>query len=344
VATIISKAFRLSGLDPVFFVSHLLFLGLTYTIYLAPHIAPSTFPYFGFIPIIYPVLVLINLILIVILFWRRIPFAFLFLVLSIGLYKPLSRTYQYFGKEITAKPDLKIITLNGHGFRENGYLEFFAKEKPDVLLLQEVYWKKKQFKTLKDSIFTGYYHEKNSIIQVLSKYPIVEFQRIFSGENGTSGCAAYADIDTGKDTIRILNVYLEPMFLDKKLITESTDTEKAEENSKIIKNKLVKGFLRHENQIKQILPYIYNSKHPVILGGDLNSVPNSYEYQQLMYYLNDAYFSVGKSSGTSFHEFKYPIRIDYLLNSKEILPVKTEVLRKTKISDHYPVAGYFKLP
>lgn len=336
--------FRLKGWDPVFFISHLLFLGITYTIYLAPHIAPSTFPYFGFIPIIYPVLVLANIILILFLFWRRIPYAFLFLILCIGLYKPLSRTYQYFGKETTAKSDLKIITLNGHGFREDGYLEFFKKEKPDVVLLQEVYWKKKRFRVLKDSVFGNYYHEKNSIIQVLSKYPIVEFQRIFSGENGTSACAAYADIDTGKDTIRLINVYLEPMFIDKKLVAESLDTEKTEENSKKIKNKLVKGFLQHERQIAKMIPYIINSKHPVILAGDMNSVPNSYEYQQILYRLNDAYPEVGKSSGTSFHEFKYPLRIDYIFHSDEITPVKYEVLRNAKISDHYPVAGYFKLP
>src|SRR5690606_29463061 len=261
--------------------------------------------------------------------------AFLFLILSTGLYKPLSKSFQYFGEMPAEQPDLKIITLNGHGFQEKGYLEFFAKEKPDILLLQEVYWKKKAFKTLKDSIFPDYYHEKNSLIQVLSKYPIVEFKRIFSGENNTSACAAYADIDTGDDTIRVINAYLEPMFIDKKLVKESLDTDKTEENSKIIKNKLVKGFLQHETQVQKLLPYIYQSKHPVILGGDLNSVPNSYEYQQLSYFLKDGYTEVGKSSGTSFHEFKYPIRIDYLLSSDDIQPVKIEVRKGIKISDHY---------
>jgi len=340
----INRLFRLTGLDPVFFVSHLLFLGITYTIYLAPHIAPSTFPYFGIIPIIYPLLVLANILLIIILFWRRVSFAFLFLVLSIGLYKPLSKTYQYFGKEPDIESNFKIITLNGHYLKKDGFTEFFSRENPDVVLLQEVYWKNKKFKILRKTAFKDYYHEKNSIVQVLSKYPIVEFQKIFSGENGTSACAAYADIDTGKDTIRIINVYLEPMSIDKKLVEGSLDTETTEENSKKIKNNLIRGFLEHEKQIKKIIPYIVNSKHPVMLAGDMNSVPNSYEYQQILYRLNDAYYTVGKSSGTSFHEFKYPLRLDYIFYSDEIQPVKYEVLRNMKISDHYPVAGYFKLP
>src|SRR5690606_24211447 len=126
-------------------------------------------------------------------------------------------------------------------------------------------------------------------------------------------------------------------FIDKKLVEESLDTDKTEENSKKIKNKLVKGFLEHEVQIKKIIPYIVNSKHPVILAGDLNSVPNSYEYQQFLYRLNDAYDKVGKSAGTSFHEFGYPLRLDYIFHSDEITPVKYKVLRNVKISDHYPV-------
>ncbi len=339
------RGLRLSGLDPVFFVSHLLFLGFSYCIYLAPHIAPTTFPYFGFLPIIYPVLVLANLGLIILLLWRRAPYAILFLLLSIGLYFPLTRTYQYFGKTVSTESDFKLITLNGQYLRKPGFVEFFNQEKADVVMLQEVYWRNEKFENLKDSAFSDYYHEKHSIIQVFSKYPIIEFKRIFSDGDENTGLAAYADLDLGEDTIRLINAYLEPMFIDKKLVKESVnDMQTAEENSKVLKNKLTKGFLKHENQIKNIIPYISGSKHPVILAGDLNAVPSSYEYQQILYWLNDAYHEVGKSSGTSFHDFKYPLRLDYIFSSDEFLPVKYEVRREVRISDHYPVVGYFKLP
>lgn len=340
-----ARGLRLSGWDPVFFVFHLLFLGFSYSIYLAPHIAPSTFPYFGFVPILYPLIVLANLGLIIFLFWRRAPYAIMFLLLSVGLYFPLTRTYQFFVKTVETAPDFKIISLNGQYLREPGFAEFFNQEKADVVVLQEVYWRNEKFENLKDSAFADYYHEKHSLIQVFSKYPIIEFKKIFSGENHTVGLAAYADLDLGKDTIRLINVYLEPMFIDKKLVKESVnDMETAEANSRILKNKLTKGFLRHESQIKKLLPYITNSKHPVILAGDLNAVPNSYEYQQIRYWLKDAYLDVGKSSGTSFHDFKYPLRLDYIFHSDEFLATKYEVIKEVKLSDHYPVVGYFKLP
>jgi len=338
------RGFRLTGLDPVFFTFHLLFLGITYSIYLAPHIAPSTFPYFGLIPIFYPLLVFGNILLILLLFFRRILYALLFLLLSSGLYFPLSRTYQYFGKEVAEEPDFKMISFNGKYFKKDGYESFFKNENADLVVLQEVYWKGKKFEKLKDSVFADYYHEKHSIIQFLSKYPIIETQQILSGENRTTAHAAYADIDTGKDTIRIINVYLESMLIDKDLVRETLDTERAEENSKKIGNKLSRGFLEHEKQIKQIVPYIINSQHPVILAGDLNSVPNSYEYQQILYRLKDAYHTVGKSSGTTFHDFKYPLRLDYIFHSEEIIPFRIDIRRNQKLSDHYPVIGHFKLP
>lgn len=336
--------FRLTGLDPVFLIFHLLFLGISYTIYLAPHIAPSTFPYFGLIPIVYPLLVLGNLILIFILFWRRTVYAIVFLILSAGLYLPLTTTYQYFGKEVVTQPDFKMISFNAHYLREEGFDEFFKKENADLVVLQEVFWRTKEFEKLKETTFADYYHEKNVITQFFSKYPIIEFKQILTGKDGTTAYAAYADIDNGKDTIRIINVYLESMLIDKTLVKETLDQDMAEENSKKIGGKLTRGFLEHEKQIKEIVPYIINSKHPVILAGDMNSVPNSYEYQQILYRLKDAYTTVGKSAGTSFHEFKYPMRLDYIFHSDEILPVKYEVLRDVKLSDHYPVVGYFKLP
>ncbi|SMC31764.1 endonuclease/exonuclease/phosphatase family protein [Moheibacter sediminis] len=338
------STFRLTGFDPVFFIFHLLFLGITYTIYLAPHIAPSTFPYFGLIPIFYSLLVLGNIFLIFLLFWRRIAYAILFLILSTGLYQPLTKSYQYFGKEVTVEPDFKMITFNAHYLKQDGFDKFFKKENADLVVLQEVYWRNDAFNQLKDSTFGDYYHEKHSIIQFFSKYPIIETKKILSGENGTTAYAAYADIDTGKDTIRIINVYLESMLIDKGLVKETLDQDMAEENSKKIGGKLTRGFLEHEKQIKILIPYITNSKHPVILAGDLNSAPNSYEYQQIIYWLNDAYPVVGKSVGTSFHEFKYPIRLDYIFHSDEILPVKYDVLHDVKLSDHYPVVGHFKLP
>jgi len=342
------KALRLKGFDPVFFVSHLLILLLSYSIYLAPYIAPSTFPYFGFVPIFYPAIVLFNVLLIGILVLRRRLFGIIFIVLSAGLLPPLFKSYQFFGDKVEAKSDFKLLTFNVHYLRDAEvavFEDFFRKENADVVLLQEVWWKDKKFEALKEASFSDYYHEKNTLNQVFSRYPIIEFRPIFSDLPGTTAYACYADIDTGEDTLRIINVYLEPMHINKELIKEGVNsTEHAKTNSKILKNKLTEGFLRHQKQIQELIPFIQHSPHPVILAGDLNAVPNSYEYKQISFWLRDPYIDVGRSSGTTFHDYKFPLRLDYVFHSDELLSVGYKVLRKQKISDHYPVVAELKLP
>lgn len=339
-----SRLFQLRGLDPVFFVSHLLFLSICYCIYLSPHIAPTTFPYFGFVPIFYPLLVLINLVLLIVLFFRRLFYAITFSILSIGLLPPLAKTYQYFGKTVHAAPDFKVLSFNGQYMRKDGFAEFFNQEKADIILLQEVYWRDDLFKELKEAAFMDYYHEKHGLVQIFSKYPIIEFQQILTESKNSVGTAAYADIDLGQDTLRVINVYLETMLIDKNLVKEGVHSvDQAKNNSVILKNKLTKGFLMHEKQIEKIIPFIVNSQHPVLLAGDLNAVPNSYEYQQFLYRLKDAYFEVGKSAGTSFHDFKYPLRLDYVFHSDALTATQYKVLKQIKLSDHYPVVAHFKL-
>lgn len=338
-------ALRLRGFDPVFFISHLLFLGFSYCIYLAPYIAPSTFPYFGFIPIFYPFIALINVLLIVYLLWRRTGFGVLFLLLSLGLYFPFSKTYQLFGNKSDLKPDFKIISLNAQYFRKEGFIEYFDRENPDIVVFQEAYRKNENFQRLKENSFPDYFHESNSLIQILSRYPIIEFQPIFTDSQTRRASAAYADIDMGKDTLRVINLYLESMMIQKEEVKNVLQSrEEAEKNSKILKNKLTRGFLLHEIEIKEILPFIRSSPHPVIMAGDLNSVPYSYVYGQTIFWLKDTFAEVGRGSGTSFHDFKYPVRIDYIFHSEELKPVSYEVRHDVDLSDHYPVSAQFQLP
>ena len=67
-----------------------------------------------------------------------------------------------------------------------------------------------------------------------------------------------------------------------------------------------------------------------------------YEYQYLNDYLYDSFIAVGKGNATTFHGFKFPIRIDYLFHSKHFKPVEGKVIRK-KFSDHYPVSVKYKI-
>ena len=122
--------------------------------------------------------------------------------------------------------------------------------------------------------------------------------------------------------------------------------ESLEENKTKVKDivrKLVPTFKIHEKEIVDIRKAIDYSPYPVILAGDFNAVPNSHEYYELGRGLVDAFVAVGRGSSTSFHDYKFPIRIDYIFTSKEIKAISYRVDRSVKLSDHFPVIAEFKI-
>lgn len=143
--------------------------------------------------------------------------------------------------------------------------------------------------------------------------------------------------------IRIVNVYLNPFSFDKKKVKPGEDLDKNKMKVRYILSKLIPTFKIHQDEVSEIRNAIDESPYPVILAGDFNAVPNSYEYYTLGKGLTDAFVAVGRGSGTSFHDYKFPIRIDYIFTSKEIKPISYRVDRSVKLSDHFPVIAEFKI-
>ncbi len=121
----------------------------------------------------------------------------------------------------------------------------------------------------------------------------------------------------------------------------NADTDVSKRKLKDILKRLIPTFKKHQDQVALIRESIENSPYPVILAGDFNSVPNSYEYYHLSDGLEDAFLTAGKGSATSFHDYKFPIRIDYVFSSKSLSAVSYKVDRSVSLSDHYPVIVKF---
>ena len=178
------------------------------------------------------------------------------------------------------------------------------------------------------------------IVALNSKTEIIKTEKIATTGNGN---AFYADIKFEGKIIRVINVYLNPFFFDKKMVKPSEDLEKNKTKFKDVIRKLVPTFKVHQQEIVAIRKAIDQSPYPVILAGDFNSVPNSYEYYKTSEGLKDAFYEAGRGSGTSFHDYKYPLRIDYIFTSESIKPVSYKVDRSVNLSDHFPVIATFKI-
>ncbi|WP_336731862.1 endonuclease/exonuclease/phosphatase family protein [Chryseobacterium sp. VD8] len=299
------------------------------------YVSPKIFPWLNLLSLGFPLLIIAYVLLTIfwIISWKKRAFVFFFAGLL--FFNPVLRWIN-FSQPKNEKADLKIVTFNV----KNGILgkenikDFINSQDADVVLFQEMVNKKYDFKDLNQS-------SKTLLTSVFTKHKVIAEKNLLGDyENGN---ATQTDIEINGKNYRIINVYLQPFRFDKSMVKLNGDSDEDEQKLRGIVRKLIPTFKVHQEQITPIKESIESSPYPVILAGDFNSVPNSYEYCELSKDLEDAFMKAGSGSATSFHDYKFPIRIDYIFASKSVKPLSYKVDRSAKLSDHYPVIATFKL-
>ena len=314
-------------------IFHLIIIVLLFGTIMNAYIPPSDFGMLNLLSLGFPILIIINILLLIfwIVSWKKR--AAVFLVLSLFFIIPTRRWINYTPTK-KETPNLKIISLNGKSgkFGDENIYNFLNDQKADVVLTQE-------YKSAENLKGFEYFERNFPVVKIQSRFPIVESGIVET--DAKNGRCIYADIKINGKIIRFVNVYMEPFYLDKSMVKPTKDMNVNEEKAKNIIHKLVPTFRKHQSQIAPIKGFLDNSPYPIILAGDFNAVPNSYEYYTLSENLEDTFLKVGKGSGTSFHDFKFPIKIDHIFASKSITPISYKVDRSVKISDHFPVIAEF---
>jgi len=323
----------------VLLILHLGILFLLTGVLLNAYIPPKVFPWFNLLSLGFPILMIgyVLLTFFWIFCWKKRAFFFMF----IGLFflNPVKRWINY-SSDSKETANLKIVTLNVRGgkFGIENIQDFIDRQKADIVLVQEDSEYDYQFKNLKKNNATP-------VVSTYSKYKTSGYKELFAGlyNEEFNAYAEQTDIEISGKTYRIINTYLQPFKFEKNMVKLNGNSDQDERKIKNVVRKLIPTFKIHQEQVNIIRKSIDESPYPVILAGDLNSVPNSYEYYHLGGNLKDAFFEVGKGSGTSFHDYKFPIRIDFIFTSPSIQPVSYYVERSVKLSDHFPVVATFNI-
>jgi len=279
---------------------------------------------------------LISLYVLLTLVWiikrKKIAIAF---VLGIFLfYNPIRRWINFSPKTENVKSirDIKVLTFNvKYGdFGWEKVKKYIKDQNADIILVQE---KDTNHALRQDMV-------KYPSVILKTKHKIVRQEELITDKS--RGNSFYADIDINGKIIRVVNVYLEPFRLNKSMLKfEGLNKQGGKINTLL--SHMTPTFKAHEDQIKKIRKAVDLSPYPVILAGDFNSVPNSYEYYNLGKDLQDAFLTAGNGSSSSFHDYKVPLRIDYIFSSKSIIPLSYKVDNSVELSDHYPVIAEFLL-
>ncbi len=260
-----------------------------------------------------------------------------FILINLLLIAPARRWVNYTESKGDSS-DFKILTFNNkvNEYGKENVEDYVNSFDADVVFLQEAGYAKLGNPVLKNMDYT--FH--NPIISFYSKYKIKEKGNIPLEGNGD---AIFADVEIKGKTIRFINVYLAPFQLHKSMVKPTSDVDENEKKAKSLLRKFIPVFKTHQEQVDVLKDFIQKSPHPVVLAGDFNSVPNSYEYYKISSVLKDGFIDSGKGFSTSFHDYKFPIRIDYVFSSESIKAIHYTVDRSRKLSDHYPVIAEFKI-
>lgn len=323
------KIFRL-----ILLVLHVGILFLLLGSLLNAYVPPKIFPWFDLLSLGFPILMTLYIVLTVfwVFSWKKRAFVFMFV--GLAFINPVKRWVNFSSEKKERSGSIKIVSFNIKAglMGKEEVLDYLKAQDADVILLQEDGGM--EYPTLK-----GYHRTKsNGVLTILTKHNLSNEKLIFSeNEDVSLPSALQADIEIKGRTYRFVDVYLYPFQFEKKMVKLDGNAEANEQKVKGVVRKLIPTFKIHQDQVKKIRQGIENSPYPVVITGDFNSVPNSYEYYYLSEGLEDAFMTAGRGSATSFHDYKFPIRIDYVFTSKSLKAVSYVVDRSISVSDHYPV-------
>lgn len=340
--------------------------------YSASFISPQQVWWMFFFALLYPYLLILNIVLFLIYVFGRKQLVWLHLVVILLFFERNLNLIQLHRSPPKAQLEngLKVVSSNVHAFSKYGwrdtrqaqleFAEFIKHNPPDVLCLQEFGQHQKNYfdviKFFKDSLMMNYiYHEDehsdNKIkgLVIVSKYPIVNSGWVVPKKKNHTARMIYADLQLPDTTIRIFNIHLssnqlklqEYAFIDqaKERIFQAENDE-----SLSILLKVKDKALDRTVESQKAASAIADSPHPVLLMGDLNEPAYSYAYYQLFPLLQDAFKVKGFGNGITFGGYNNlpPVRIDYIMpdDNFEVLDFTTH---NVNLSDHKPISAVLRL-
>ena len=320
-------------------ICHLIIIGLLLANFLNAWIAPSTFSKLNFLSLAFPGLMIANIFLLLLWIIAQKKRFFLFAVTSLLLYFPIKRWVNYSPTRTADKKTIRIASFNCKLTTEEQRKkieEYLSANEFDIINLQEAGVEKPVSKL-------AYSYGDELLMVTYSRYKIVDRKAVLSSEEDRQSYAIQTDVEIDGKIVRIFNIHLSSFFFNKDMIYPEEEAEANKQKLVDICKTLEPGFRKHEKQLKIISKAIRNSPYPTIVTGDMNAVPNSYEYYQISHGLNDAFVEAGTGFSTTFHDYKIPITIDYIFTSKELETKKFQVQRQINFSDHYPVVADIQL-
>ncbi len=271
------------------------------------------------------------------------------------------------GSKVEADSSIRIMSYNVHQFcvgkktnkeqHVNQLMDMVREQAPDILGCQEFSgFNSKMTRPKCIEIFaenTGfqyvYYNRKNNYAGnvIFSKYPIAKVAEDSGfGQENTYG--VMVSVDAGeKGKFHVANVHLLSYMITDNEIDVLTNTSERKNNldtiGKKVLHKLNNAFQRRSEELKKVLEGMPPVDGPIIICGDFNEPPLSYNYRQMQKAgFVDTFTKVGFGIKPTYAGKLPLLRIDYIWANDGVKPLDFERY-KYKASDHYPIILDFEI-
>ncbi len=325
---------------------------------------PIKFPLLATADMLFPVFAVANFIFLLLWLLLDRKSSLLSILTFIVCYSPMKT---YMGINLPSEvPEgaIKVLSYNVCNFNgmqnenpedtQSKLVDFLVNADCDIICLQESYeWglcdscKKRMNDKYPYSQYTLKGDAKNSIA-IYSKYKILSSDTITYASEGNLSAAYVLDMPVGKTLL--INNHLETSHLSlddrnnfKNIVTGDANRDSIRHESKNIVSTLTKSSLIRNAQVKAVAEYIrQHMDMPIVLCGDFNDTPTSFNHSVMNRNLTDCYIATGIGPGWSYCHSGLRVRIDNIMCSDHFQPYGCKVLSNVNYSDHYPIVCWLK--
>ncbi len=320
---------------------------------------PSKFRYVAPMGMLFPFFAAANFAFLVLwLFLKPLKALFPFIAL-VACYVPV-RKYVSFSRETMAPEGaIKVMSYNALDFkgmenhlldrRDNQLVYFLIAENADVICLQECREggvSKEMYALLEEQYPYHHYCSQGksfTSLSLYSKYPVMRVDSIPCDTMAVSS-VAYT-IATPKGYAIVINNHFESnRFTNenkkefRNLMHGGMKNDSAKIESRYMYSRFQAMSIRRRPQVKAVASYIKRNKDvPIILCGDFNEIPISYNHYILDKVLTDCFREAGFGFGWTYAHNGMRVRIDNIMCSEHFTPYNCKVLSDITYSDHFPI-------
>ncbi len=313
---------------------------------------------------LFPVFLVINAIFM--FFWLLIDkkSSLLSLLTFVVCYSPM-KTYMGINLPEDVPSDaIKVMSYNVYAFHsqpgdndegmKEKMIDYLVNADCDILCLQEANESllsdelKKKMSAKYPYFQCNVKNAQSTALMIYTKYKILSSDTLAYESKGNM--SVHYVLRTPRGKLLVINNHLETSHLSlddrnnfKNIVTGEVNKDSVGKDSKNIISALMRSSLVRNAQAKAVSQFVnQHSDMPIVLCGDFNDTPTSFNHSVINRNLTDCYIATGIGPGWSYCHNGLRVRIDNIMCSQHFQPYGCKVLSDVPYSDHYPIVCWLK--